>query len=219
MTDYANLDISYVGKDFLLQCKELTFSQDARIIHGSGEVIEQNHRGSKIIPELTANYKNLVFEIYRNGKINLKGSHHVFWNDGKHNYNDFGVNEMIDVFQDLAKFGIDAARTKIHHIEIGLNLHNLPFESSKITNSMMFHTGQGIPLQPFKYKIQKTESDFITIEKRDNYTIKMYDKAKNYKREGNNFRFEWKIIKGCSLSDIGINYLSDLLKPRNLDKL
>ena len=63
MTDYSTLDISYLDRDHLI--KLLPFSALAKVDAETGntEIIEQKEGAVK--PELTAKYKNLIFEIYK----------------------------------------------------------------------------------------------------------------------------------------------------------
>jgi hypothetical protein len=165
------------------------------------------------VPESIAKYKNLVFEINHDGSIFLKGSLHVFWNDGKHNYNDFDIHNFSEVISKLkSKFGIIPERTKIRHIEFGLNIQNLPYESPQIIRNIMFHNGTGKP-HIFKYRNFRTTSEFKSIDPRATFILKVYDKAKHKDQPGNIFRFECKAHKASSLNDSGITYLADLLKP------
>ncbi|MBK6821528.1 MAG: hypothetical protein IPG87_00430 [Saprospiraceae bacterium] len=80
---------------------------------GEIEVEHIKYKGKGLIPEMTAEYKNLDFEIFKNGAVYLKGSLHVFWNDGIHNYNDFGIEGLKTVLKELeTKFGIIPEKTK-----------------------------------------------------------------------------------------------------------
>lgn len=211
MTDYSTLDISYLDRDHLI--KLLPFSALAKVDAETGntEIIEQKEGAVK--PELTAKYKNLIFEIYKYRDIFVKGSLHVYFNNGKHNHNDFTIDNFIWVLNDLQqRFGIIPEKTAIRHLESGLNEEKLPYPVSKIIQNLMFQSGKGKGPVIFKYEKQKTKSEFKTTE-RDEYTLKIYDKSMHYGLECNILRFEYKAHVGSSLTSIGIHYLSDLLNP------
>ncbi|MBK7799212.1 MAG: hypothetical protein IPJ53_08875 [Saprospiraceae bacterium] len=218
MIDYISLDISYLGKEKLLSNPHLNFERPFRIKeNGEIEVIE--FEKGKVKPELEANYKNLKFQIYRNGAIYLKGSLHVFWNDGVHNYNDFGIEDLKTVLKELeTKFGIIPEKTKIRHLEFGVNLQDLPYDTHTIIKNIMFHNGKGKPHE-YRYIIQRTASEYKAIEKRVTFSLKCYDKAKHKDQEGNIFRFECKSHKSVYLNELGIIYLSDLINTDAVKRL
>ena len=211
MTDYSTLDISYLDRNHLI--KLLPFSAPAKVDAETGDVEVIKQREGSVKPELTAKYKNLLFEIYRNGFICVKGSLHVYFNNGEHNYNDFTIDNFIWVLNDLQqRFGIIPAKTSIRHLEFGLNIDELIHPSPRIIQNLMFQGGKGKEPLIFKYEKQKTKSEFKTTE-RDEYTLKVYDKSLHYGLKSNILRFECKAHVGSSLKSIGIHYLSDLLNP------
>ncbi|MBK9961677.1 MAG: hypothetical protein IPP06_10225 [Saprospiraceae bacterium] len=218
MIDYISLDISYIGKQKLLSNPHLNFERPFRIKeNGEIEVIE--FEKGKVRPELEANYKNLKFQIYRNGAIFLKGSLHVFWNDGIHNYNDFGIEDLKTVLVELeTKFVIIPDRTKIRHLEFGVNIQDLPHDTHTIIKNIMFHTGKGKPHE-FIYIKQHTPSEFKTIEPRGGFSIKCYDKAKHKGQEGKIFRFECKAQNSSTLKSIEVQHLSDLINTDAVNRL
>lgn len=211
MTDYNTLDISYLDRDRLI--KLLPFSAPAKIDAETGNVEIIEPIEGTVKPVLTAKYKNLVFEIYRNGFICVKGSLHVFFNNGKHNHNDFTIDNFIWVLNDLQqRFGIIPEKTAIRHLEFGLNEEKLRYPVPTIIRNLMFQSGRGKEPIMFKYENQITKSEFKVIE-RDEYTLKVYDKSLHYGLKSNILRFECKAHVGSSLKSIGIHYLSDLLNP------
>ncbi len=212
MIDYVALDISYLERELLTKNSLLNFTKEAKINPESGEFEIIETVEGRVKPELTAKHKNLVFEIYRNGNIYIKGSVHVYFNDGIHNHNDFTIDNLIWVFNDLnQKFGIKAELTKIRHLEFGLNIESLPYNSPTIIRNLMFEGGKGKGPLPFKYYLQRTKSEFVSTEERDNYRLKIYDKGQHYKKNYEIFRFECKTQKGSSLISIGIKCLNDLI--------
>ncbi len=221
MIDYITLDISYLGKEKLLSNPHLRFYNPYAKFYEDGEIEVEHikYKGKGLIPEMTAEYKNLDFEIFKNGAVYLKGSLHVFWNDGIHNYNDFGIEGLKTVLKELeTKFGIIPEKTKIRHLEFGVNLQDLPYDSPTILRNLMFHNGKGKPHE-YRYIIQRTPSEYKTIEKRVTFSVKCYDKAKHKGQKGNIFRFECKSHKSVYLNELGITFLSDLINPDAVKRL
>ena len=211
MTDFNTLGLNYLERDHLI--KLLPFSAPAKVDAETGNVEIIKQKEGTVKPELTAKYKNLLFEIYRNGFICVKGSLHVYFNNGEHNHNDFTIDNFIWVLKDLQlRFGIIPAKTSIRHLEFGLNIDELIYPTPRIIQNLMFQAGKGKEPMIFKYEKQKTKSEFKTTE-RDEYTLKVYDKSLHYGLNSNILRFECKAHVGSSLKSIGIHYLSDLLNP------
>ncbi len=220
MVDFGSLNISYIGRDRLLSNKWLTFTKPATFDPDTGEVKIIEPIEGKVRPELTAKYKNLLFEIYRNGSIFVLGSFHVYFNNGEHNHNDFTINSLIWVLNDLQqRFGIIPEKTSIRHLEFGLNIDELIYPSPRIIQNLMFQGGRGKKPLLFNYYLQRTVSEFKATEKRDGYRLKAYDKSRHYGLIGNIFRWECKAHIGSSLKLIGIDFLSDLLNPDIRTKL
>lgn len=215
MIDYISLDITYLGRDYLENHELLNFGTPGIF---DGETAEfRRQKGFK--PEREANYKNLVFEIYRNNKIFLKGSLHKYWNGGKHNYNNFDITALKDVIDDLhRKFMINSLQTSIHHLEFGLNLYNLPYYTGSVIKNVLVNFGMGKSPKEFKNIHHKSPSEFKCV-KRDWYILKIYDKAKKYGRSENILRFEAKILKMRGIKNIGIVNLGDLLQEESLKNL
>lgn len=214
MIDYIKLDVTHVGRERLEQ-GGFVFSTPGRLNNDTGEFIKDKTIRAKHL----SNYKNLTCEIFEGGKISLSGSLHRYWNDGKHNYNNFNFVASQEVIQDLAqRFGIDPIRASIHHVEIGINLYDLPFAASQIVQNLMIHSGKGNPPEHFKYPGQKTPSEYKHIT-RDWYTLKCYDKGKHYQRDEEIYRIECKAIKMHRLKEMGISTLAELTRPETMAKL
>ncbi|HRG67297.1 MAG TPA: hypothetical protein PLS73_00540 [Saprospiraceae bacterium] len=209
------MDISYLDDKYLLNHELLDFEQPSKINFKTGEISAQK----RFIPEWIAKYKNWRFQINSNGRKYLKGSPHIYWNDGKHNYNNFDLTALIWVINDISqKFQIDPVQSSIHHLEIGLNLSDLPYDTSKIISNLMIHYGKGKPPQLFNLEEKQTPSHFKTIM-RDWYKLKAYDKSKQYQLSIDIFRFEVKILKSKKLNELGIINLNDLLNSNFLKLL
>ncbi|MFZ1423841.1 MAG: hypothetical protein WAS55_08460 [Saprospiraceae bacterium] len=214
MIDFLKLDITYLGRDHLEQ-SGLVFAKPGKLDLATGEFLPDK----RIRAELTAIYKNLLFEIFKGGTITLSGSLHRYWNDGIHNYNNFNFAALKDPINDICqRFGIDPIRSIIHHLEFGINLYDLSYQATQIVQNLMIHSGRGNPPEHFKYRSHNTPSEFKCIV-RDWYTLKIYDKGKHYQQDQEIFRLECKATKMHSLNEMGIYTLADLTKPETMDKL
>lgn len=215
MVDYIVLCLSYLSKEILEDKGVKFYDPKLRVDPESGEIITKGKFNYKWEGE----FKNLKFLIDTKGKVFLKGSLHKFWNNGEHNYNDFDLTALIEVINVLRSyFGIIPEKTTIHHVEIGLNIDDLTFKTREINRNLLFHSGQGIPFEKFKYIRHLKDSDF-KIVKRINYAIKSYDKAMHYGLNGQIYRFEIKYEKAVNLNDLEIYTLSDLINPAKLELL
>ncbi|MBK9109979.1 MAG: hypothetical protein IPM92_16835 [Saprospiraceae bacterium] len=159
MIDFIKLNITYLGLEHLEQCG-LVFSKPGMLNNETGEFVPDK----RIKAEYIARYKNLLFDIYKGGKIYLSGSIHIYFNDGKHNYNNFNFADLLEAIQDICqRFGIDPKRTKIHHLEFGINLYDFLFSATQIVNNLMIHSGKGNPPEHFKYIAQKTPANLNVL--------------------------------------------------------
>ena len=70
---------------------------------------KQNTKTGEIGAYKNAYYKGLEFKIYEttlanpNKRITVEGSLHKYWNNGAHNFNDFGINQINEVLNELKK--------------------------------------------------------------------------------------------------------------------
>lgn len=165
-----------------------------------------------------ANYKGLVFKVYYGNEANnwhrritLEGSLHKFWNNGKHNYNDFGINELLEVLKILKnKFGITPKNCYINQIEIGVNLIVAFSVYSFLLCCIMHKTTR------FKWGKTNGKGHFLTAEYQ-RHVFKIYDKATQYKNQ--KFQIDNEIlrieIKYSNMEDLrrkySIHTLEDLL--------
>ena len=156
-----------------------------------------------------ANYKGLVFKVYYGNdtkdwysRITLEGSLHKFWNNGKHNYNDFGIVELFEVLEILKnKFGITPKNCHINQIEIGINL-TVSFNAKSFISNCIMHKNRS-----FKSCKTNGKGHFLSaIYQR--YEFKIYDKgtqARNQKHKVDYeiLRFE---VKYSNMEDIRKEY-------------
>ncbi|WP_123861724.1 MULTISPECIES: hypothetical protein [Chryseobacterium] len=184
-------------------------------------------------------YFGIEITKYPSNRTLIKGSIHKFFNRTDFNGNDFDVQNISTVLNDLEKeLGLKPECCKLENIEIGVNIQ-LPFDPNKILQNLLFHRSVEFNKTisgSFYYQSAKTE-----------YIIKIYNKSAQYEKklkrlgkgpnienekeqgqlqclkttiekqlQANTLRFEIKFLKMSTLNDLGIVYLSDIIKPKML---
>lgn len=134
---------------------------------------------------------------------------------GNQNHNDFSYSQLVKTIDYLCSRLIDLDKTKITQLEIGLNIET-PLKAIKIiSTNVLMHDYSG-PNMDEKYG----GSGKFILFKHDEYYIKIYDKAKQFRLKHKNIlRFEIKFIRRSLINDHGIVYLKDLKSKENLKKL
>ena len=163
-----------------------------------------------------AYYKGLEFKKYLptqtnpKGRITLEGSLHKFWNNGAHNFNDFGVDQINSVCNDLAdSFDIHSDNCRLINVEIGVNI-NPPVKTKHILQRCIMHKRDVL-----KWVQTKDEGNYIQSRKQ-RHIIKLYDKKTHYTNQGfdileETMRVEIKFCKMHQLNQLGIFTLADLI--------
>lgn len=191
-----------VNPQLLLENRLLLDSQETTVKTNGGDIKKEFGK-----------YQGLDFLI-KNRNVRLSGSFHKYFNEGKHNYNDFDVVQAKEVIRDICqKFDIDPQRTQLNNLEFGVNVV-LPFPVSTVLDNLNSYKGKLFVRETGKDKdyCQCTNSQFY---------IKIYDKGKQYGLPENVLRFEIKAIKKQYFEgfNIPIYWLSDLLNDAICPKL
>lgn len=206
MIDYIKLGVNGISIPELERNPLLCFT--TRINPETGEQEGSHSR---------AYYKNLIFRVYDPtlanpyGRVTLEGSLHVYWNKGTHNYNDFRVEDVRGVIDELsALFNLNPAKCLIRSLEIGVNIQP-PEPSKRIIQYSLLHK-----TKPFKNTYTPKEGSYI----QGDYTrhlIKIYDKRKH--AEGKGFVLDHEILRiekkwNCTedLKKLNVFTLSDLME-------
>ncbi|MBL4676395.1 MAG: hypothetical protein JKY70_09365 [Mucilaginibacter sp.] len=165
------------------------------------------HDGDGIVlPWSQAKFKNLKFSIHENGRIQITGSLHKFWNNGDHNYNDFNVANLKKCIEDLQDmFDINPYTARLSNLEYGVNLV-VPFQVSNFIKSIFCYRFKG-------FNLSNNGSFFGKYLDMAHYKIKIYDKGKQFHRSENILRIE-KCIKKMEILSSEPLYLVDLLNPK-----
>jgi hypothetical protein len=198
--------IKAILKDNLdaIRCNPLLdFELSGKVATKTGEI--------KIGKYAIAKYKGLTF-IDRVSVIEVRGSIHVYSNDGLHNYNDFGLSEIHLVLFELAdKLSIVLDNAELKNLEFGVNLV-VDFTPGDFLNSII-----GYKSKLFTHQCQKNK-DYRECGL-NQFFIKVYDKGLQHELNKFILRIELKYVKMEKINAMGIKYLSDLLYPNKLQLL
>lgn len=195
MFDYVKMATMQAGlADELLLNQLLNFTSPVNT--STGEITN---------PIQSADYKNMKFFIYPSGRVEIKGSIHKYWNDGKHNYNDFDIASIRSTIKDLQnQFNINPDSARLSNLEVGLNVV-LPFAPGMLLKGLIAYNNY--PLSNMKIK-GKWSGKEVCLQQ---YRIKIYNKGLQYARDENILRFEKNYKKIINLQK-GHVYLCDLMR-------
>jgi hypothetical protein len=144
-----------------------------------------------------AEYNGIRF-ILKNSNVKLSGSLHKYSNRGLHNYNDFYVNDLTSVINEICdKFSFDSKEAELNGVEFGINV-NIPCTPQIFIDSIIHY--KGTPFERMNINGKGYGRECI----KDNFIIKCYDKSLQYLLPGNVLRFEIKVIKMRFFEDNGI---------------
>ena len=131
MIDFVKYLLMNYNKELLLNSPLLMFFDKV------------NNKTGELSTYQNAFYKGLEFKIYyptdthKNGRITVEGSLHKYWNNGAHNFNDFNINSIDEVRQELEDiFNIDFKNCILKQLEIGVNILP-PVPTKKILNALL----------------------------------------------------------------------------------
>lgn len=199
-------------------------------------IISVNHETGETDNKKEGEYFGMHIIKYPSGRVMVKGSIHKFFNRIDFNGNDFDMNNISSALKDLEKeLGLRPKYCRLENIEIGVNVE-LPFDPNKVLQNLLFHrcvefnkTISGA----FYYQSAKREYIIKIYNKTAQYEKKLKKYAENIsfmnqteKKDfslfkntirtylhPNTLRFEIKFMKMNMLNELGITYLSDLIKP------
>jgi hypothetical protein len=187
----------------------------------TGEVpTESDRRANRRLNYQVAEYKHLTFKVYDsslancNPLVEITGSIHYYFNDGKHNYNQFTINDVRQTLKKLVKdFSINLDTATVHNLEIGANLLT-PFNPDSFINSLVVHKQS-----TFNIMEVKQGNGRQTVRTGKQYGLKVYNKGmQNAEHTNDNIlRFEIKCLKMEVISTETV-YLSTLLNPAFIDR-
>ncbi len=218
-SDLINTDFEHIETHPLLYFVTRNVTEDGQLIPmvKNGKNITDDKGNIKYQAVFKqAFYNGLEFRIYEPTNINIdrritiQGSLHKYWNNGAHNFNDFGIEQLNEVLADLkSKFNILPENCVLKALEIGVNIEP-PYNTKTILNQCLLHKTSRL-----ESIFTKDEGNYIQ-SKYQRHIIKIYDKRTHYKNKGFTIkneilRFEIKYTKMKFLNEKGIFSLMDLL--------
>ena len=177
----------------------------------TGESISRNRSGKEVSPFIEAEAKSMKIKLYPNGRCEIAGSIHKYFNDGKHNFNYFGRKELSYALDELNKhLNINISEFRLSNIEIGVNI-TPPVDSDIIIDNAFMYKNK-----VFEKKFHSDEGNYKQAGLTE-YLVKLYNKRKHYTNQGykiNNetLRFELKYTVMRSINDLGVVCVKDLEK-------
>ena len=209
MIDFLKIIIQDFNPSILEANPLLDFYDNINL--STGQLKTTNRNGNKVTPCKNASFKGLEFKIYDTGTVTLSGSLHKYWNNGAHNYNDFNIQAVKWVLNDLKeKFNIEPDQCILKCLEIGINI-TPPILTNEILDNCLLHK-----TLPFEYQKNSEEGKYKQAQ-HSQYIIKLYNKALHYLSKGFKIsneilRFEIKYTRMEKLNKKGIFNLNDLVK-------
>jgi len=149
----------------------------------------------------------------------INGSLHKFYNclSGKeeHNYNDFNYYDLVRTIDEMKNYsGLDSEQTKITNLEFGFNVLVDENPQGIIDKNVMMFNHKS-PSKNLKFA---GKGDYKEFQKTD-YSIKIYNKSKQYNQWEYILRVEIKITMKRVLERFGIFNLNDLKDKEKLKAL
>ena len=154
-----------------------------------------------------ASFGSMKFEIHNSNRIELYGSLHKHFHNGR-NCTDFTFSQFVECVNVLChQFRFDPAQLQLLQLEIGVNIITNE-NPERIINSLVCNwTGQ-----PFS-RMRTRNNDSLGKELYlTEYGYKIYNKGKQYSLPFHLLRYELKMKSGKFFRRHGIDNLSDLLK-------
>jgi len=208
MIDYIKLSSRLNSTQVADLRSKIDFFESINGSTGEPEKILAN--GKKVSYRSTGWIKNIKLELFPKGYIELAGSLHKYYNDGKHNYNQFGRKEAETALKRLIEAsGVYLPYFKVESVEVGVNLMP-PIPSDDIINNALMYKRK-----PFEAKYCTDEGNYRQATLSE-YWVKLYNKRLHYEIQGYDIgheilRFELKINKMRVLAKYRIFTLEDLM--------
>ena len=175
----------------------------------TGEEVSLSSNGKQVLYHIVAWEKNMKIKLYPSGWCEVSGSIHKYFNDGKHNFNQFEKSNLIESVSLLSdKLKVNLRNFKISGLEVGVNIKP-PIDSQEIiANSLLYKS------RPFESKYHNDEGNYKQVSLSE-YRVKLYDKRLHYEAQGyevgeETMRFEIKYNSMRSVKQKGIFLLEDL---------
>ncbi len=149
----------------------------------------------------------------------INGSLHKFFNNyingEDQNYNDFDYLDNVNVIDEIVQYlEIDPGKTKVTNLEFGFNIQ-LNKDPQKIIDRNVLMYRHSSHSKNLKFS---GRGDFKEYEMTD-YSVKVYNKSKQYKTKNHIMRIEVKILMKRILERFGVFTLDDLKDKIKIKRL
>jgi hypothetical protein len=155
-----------------------------------------------------AKYKGCEIAIYPSGRIIFKGSLHIYFNEGKHNHNNYTIEKLNQTICKIeSELGFKSNRARIQNLEFGVNV-NTAFEPKGFIDSLISYKYRSFSMMQVKHAGHGKECFDL-----QQYGVKIYNKGLQYGIGKNIMRIEKKVLVMDALN-FGHLHLSDLTDSR-----
>ena len=185
--DYFRGEILYPDINRFLNNSLLNFTEPFNV--DTGEIgTSKSRTGTVKKPQRWTEYKNMVFKYYPdNGRMFISGSLHKFYNDGKHNHDQFTQDKFKSALKALNdSFGITPDKVRITSLEWGVNIKT-PIPVNTILDHCFFINHKRIT-QDF---VDNRQAKYH-LAVFDEYNVKLYNKSIQYQLNSEVLRIERK---------------------------
>lgn len=151
-------------------------------------------------------YKNLAIKIFENNdRIELSGSLHTLYNDGKHNYNDFNLKSFNEAVKEVYEaLGVAPDNLYLLHLEWGFNI-TPPLATNYILDRLVQHNSVNKTVGE-----DSDEGKYIQFKHSTNI-LKIYNKGMHFKLGKELIRIEVKQTNWSKYRLKGIRTLQDFI--------
>lgn len=161
----------------------------------------------------TDTYRHLRFALFESNRIEIRGSLHKYWRE--ENFSDFSFSDLKKCLNDLQeKFKIDLSEARISNVEFGVNVSPL-FNPYEFCENLIVFRGKNFD----RMKTRNGKPNIGFECGLNQYSVKIYDKAKQYLKTENILRVEIPVCRMAYLSGVGIKNLADLKEKTVLKAL
>jgi hypothetical protein len=207
MIDYVKLN-KHLTRDEVVRLKN-NIDFYSTFNTATGEEVSMSSNGKRVLTHLLGWERNMKIKLYSSGWLEVSGSLHKLFNDGKHNFNLFSKNDLIETVNGLrSALGINPWELKISGLEFGANI-TPPLESKRIIDNALMYKGRA-----FEPKFHSDEGRYKQVGLSE-YRVKLYDKRLHYESQGyevgkETLRFELKYNTMRRVNAYKVFYLEDL---------
>lgn len=195
------------------------FNHPLLYYHSNTEVLLSDKES--IASKQTRQYKGVIFE-FTNELLYIKFKPHYYFNDNKHNANDFSIYDCINVLKEFCiMFGVNPFKLIVVNIEFGVNIL-LPKNLINVRDLLVYliYHGKNEFYTDRKYLRCKYSHSMNRKGGANTYKmIKCYDKGIQFPEyvDSNTFRFEVKSNRKNYINSLGIDTLASLFELKTFD--